>query len=503
MNTTMQPCLILILFAVTQVACTYTAHTDKPANKNAPPYAQVSTIATPNGASTPISTDHFFEQTMNAAPFLPQDQSTQQISCDLAQSNSNTHTTSQTANYSDYGWEQRIAHDWSFFDSSAEQGKILLIDITTQNNLPAYRYLANDNTHSERYEPWSSSKIFAFTGAIAKLRKDHISLDKHTDQNDMRVAQGRVGQYHIADLITSINSYEAFSKADGNSNAIATFFTNLATREYLSALFYNEWLKLSTPNIYFKGAYGPVAFEPDEYLWRSPNNANKVAITMNNIASQDPYYLSYRCQDCGLTGNKPMTTLAQAEWLKRLAMHSEDPATAHPFLTQSDVNTLFYGEGHSQAPEQFAGMTLGISTMLQQAIAKNISDTNIPMTPQLAKTILDKATNGQWRIFQKIGWGPSETRSTSETVVLAYVCLPYYVGKTMSKSAHNYTDNSTGKNADHNHSSTSTNGNETGRAFVIAAQIALPEAKDENVALAGLQMQTLLERSLAQYFNTF
>jgi hypothetical protein len=410
--------------------------------------------------------EQFFELTMNSAPFLPLDQSSTSISCSVAAQSGDTHTTSMQANYTQYDWESRVAHDWSFFQSTAQQGRILLIDIKQQDGQAAYRYLANNETHEQVYEPWSSSKIFAFTGAIAQLRYQY----RDTMGTQSNLAQGIIGEHHIADMITSINSYDPFSKADGNSNALATFFANLATRDYLSDLFYDQWLKLSAPNIYFRGAYGPTAFEPLSYTWNSPDLGISIPFEMNNIASDDTGYLPYRCENCGLTGNKPMTTLAQAEWLKRLAMHNEDPDTAHPYLKFADIETLFYGIGHSQQPEKFAGMTLGISTMLQQAIAKHLSNNNQTMTPQIAKTTLDKATKGQWRVFQKIGWGPSETRSTAENVVLAYVCLPHYQG---------------------------------GKSFVVAAQVAVPEAKDENVALAGEKMQALLDNSIAQYLSIY
>lgn len=408
---------------------------------------------------------NFYEFTMNAAPFLPKDQSTKNIACRLPEASYSTHTNSNDVNYADYGWEKRISHDWTFFTSPAQEGRILLIDIKQQNALMAYRYLANDNTQNHLYEPWSSSKIFAFTGAIAQLRKQHPSIASYP-----KLTHGLVGEHHIADMITSINSYEAFSKADGNSNAMASFFANLATRDYLTSLFYDEWLKLSTSHIYFRGAYGPSAFSPKTATWRSQEGDKELALTMNNEAAKDPGYLPYRCQNCGLTGNKPMSTLAQAEWLKRLAMHSLDAQTAHPYLVVDDVETLFYGSGHSQEPEKFAGMTLGISTMLQQAIAKTIDASNSDITPKHAKKVLDEASKGQWRVFQKIGWGPSETRSTTENVVLAYVCLPHYRG---------------------------------GRAFVVAAQVAVKDAKDENLAFAGLKMQALLDNAMKEYLHAF
>ncbi len=408
----------------------------------------------------------FYKKTMNAAPFLPQNQDSKHIACALPEASQNTHKTSLQANYSAYQWEQRIAHNWSFFDIPASNGRITLIDIKQYKGQPAYRYLANSHTQNELYEPWSSSKIFAYTGAMAQLRMQ--AKDVHSTA--VPLSHGLIGEHHIADMITSINSYEAFSKADGNSNDLASFFANIATRNYLSNLFYDEWLKLSTPHIYFRGAYGPTAFTPTQYTWHSADNSLSLPISMNNEAALDPGYLEYRCDDCALTGNKPMTTLAQAEWFKRLVTHSDDPATAHPAITQSDVDTLFYGTGHSQNPAQFAGMTMGISTMLHQAIAANIdaksANNSGAEIADNAKAVLDNATNGNWRVFQKIGWGPSETRSTAENVVLAYVCLPQYKG---------------------------------GKAFVVAAQVAVPNAKEENVALAGIKMQALLSDAMRQY----
>jgi hypothetical protein len=407
----------------------------------------------------------FYKNTMNVRPFLPSnlDTNIQPVLSSTTKANHALYQTSTQANYNAYGWEQRVSHDWSFFTIPSEEGKVLVIDIKQHNGEPAYRYLANANSHAEHYEPWSSSKIFAYSGAMAKLRM----LYPEKSRNEV----GKIGEHNIADMITSINSYEPFGLADGNSNALATFFANLATRDFLSALFYDKWLKLSTPNIFFRGAYGPVAFEPNAYRWLVAGSSQ--GLTMNNIAAQDKGYLPYRCDACKLTGNKPMTTLAQAEWLKRLAMHSLDSATAHPYLSQADVNTLFYGIGHSQNPTKMAGMTLGISTMLQHAIATELSNKMIPLanTPKTAKAILDQSTSGKWRVFQKIGWGPSETRSASENVVLAFVYLP------------------------------STRPETPARSFVIAAQVSVDQAKEENVALAGMKMQTLLNKTMQQYMH--
>jgi hypothetical protein len=53
-------------------------------------------------------------------------------------------------------------------------------------------------------------------------------------------------------------------------------------------------------------------------------------------------------------------------------------------------------------------------------------------------------------------------------VVLAHVCLPHFQG---------------------------------GREFTLAAQVAVPEANENKLSLAGKKMQALLQTSLSQYFN--
>ena len=75
------------------------------------------------------------------------------------------------------------------------------------------------------------------------------------------------GAHRISDLITSINTYEPSANADGNSNAIATYFANIAGRDFLTSLFHDRWLLLHNPLIRFRGAYGPTAFEPSAPTW--------------------------------------------------------------------------------------------------------------------------------------------------------------------------------------------------------------------------------------------
>lgn len=430
--------------------------------KMPPSESQEATAVTPSEQTT--HDQAFYDNVMNAAPILPQDLNDERTYClaDGATSNmvspAQAFSTAAQSKLSLPGWEARVASDWQYFSAPASKGKILVIDTKQQNTNVGYRYLANDNTQNSVYEPWSSSKIFAFTGAVAKVRSEAQNIG----------ANAKIGDTLVSDMITAINSYEINGSAPADSNALATLFANIATRDYLTDLFHQDWLKLDNASVYFRGAYGPSAYTPANYKWLSLANNQYISLKPVINAADDPGYLSYRCDTCGLTGNKAMTTLAQAEWLKRLAMHQQNPEYAHPHLQFEDIQVLFYGQGQSQAKQATGGMMMGISNMLQIALAQAISTDDQGIDTKRAKQILDTATQGKWRVFQKIGWGPSETRSTTENVVLAQVCLPHYQG---------------------------------GRSFTLAAQVALPGASEQNLSSAGQAMQQLLNQSMSELLN--
>ena len=395
----------------------------------------------------------FYQQVMLAAPVLPADltnmvMQNHYVANRIARAK---YKTASEVDYSKIHWQQRVAADWQYFDIPTAQGKLLIIDYQQQGDQLAYRYLAN-GTQDDLYEPWSSSKIQAFSGAIAKVRETNPELGAHAT----------IGTSNVADLITSINSYAPFGSADGNSNAIASYFINVAGREYLSNLFADNWLKLNDSRIMFKGAYAADIFTPSTSRWQS-TNSDAVAsdITYFTVNSHDPAYLGYRCTGCGLTGNKAMTTLAQAEWLKRLASHTREPLTQQPFIQAQDIDVLFNGTGHTDKTAVVGGMMQGISQMITQSLAQALA----PNDPRPAKQILDELTQGQWRVWQKIGWGPSETRSATETVMLAHVYLPFIQG---------------------------------GREFTLAAQNSVPGASEANLAATGLQMQANFTRAFTQ-----
>ena len=204
---------------------------------------------------------------------------------------------------------------------------------------------------------------------------------------------------------------------------------------------------------------------PSDEYWHNPaNNERDAKISRYKASSDDPGYLGYRCEGCGLTGNKAMTTLAQTEWLKRLVSHQREPSTQMPYLQASDVDVLLNGTGHTDEHAPVGGMMVGISHIVTNALANVIA----PNDSRSAKEVLDGATNGQWRVWQKIGWGPSETRSTTETVMLAHVCLGNYQG---------------------------------GREFTFSVQQSTSGADEANLPIVGKQMQQKLQHAFTKLLD--
>lgn len=408
-----------------------------------------------NTEKTPLTDQQYFEQVMLAPAILPKDlKNTGCLSLE-GESQQPGYKSATEVNYQQAGWQNRVAADWQYFLASEQPGKFLLIDYQVQAGQLAYRYLS-DGSHNELYEPWSSSKIQAFSGALSKVRQTHPELG----------ATLYAGDTALADLISSINSYEAFGKADGNSNAIASYFVNVAGREYLRGLFNDGWLKLQDERLLFNGAYGSEQFMPSDEYWHNPANNELDAKVVHYItSSDDPGYLGYRCDSCGLTGNKAMTTLAQAEWLKRLVSHQREPSTQMPYLQASDVDVLLNGTGHTYEQAQVGGMMVGISQIVTNALADVIA----PNDSRSAKEVLDSTTNGQWRVWQKIGWGPSETRSTTEAVMLAHVCLGNYQG---------------------------------GREFTFSVQQSTQGADEANLPTVGKQMQQKLQHAFTKLLDS-
>jgi len=412
-----------------------------------PPAAADAAVEEPSAAA------RYLDNVLNPAPLLPARLDELSIDCAIPVSEDTPdYRTAAEVDYASPGWEQRIASDWSYFPAPADDGWLTVIDFRQEPSGLAYRYLANDHSHDRLYEPWSSSKIMAFTAAVARLRANGIGADS------------RVGGVALADLITSINSYEPFGGADGNSNAIATFLLNLAGREYATALFHDEWLKLANKAVRFRGAYATEVFTPEDGEFVSADGTSRYTPEIFAAAADDPYYLTYRCEECGTDGNKAMTALSQTEWLKRLASHDRVPETRHPGLERGDVETVFFGKHHSEDEGRVGGMLAGISTLLPRVLAATLRNTSVDEVED-PKAVLDEVSDGRWRIYQKLGWGPSETRGMSELVVLAHVCLPQADG---------------------------------GREFTLLGRAAVPGAdvNEHGVGAAGIKLEAVIAQAL-------
>lgn len=398
-----------------------------------------------------LSDEEYLESIMSASPLLPDNISNKSISCPISNSEKlATHLASSLVDYTKGNWEERISKNWQFFSSPPEQGKILIIDFKRQLDELSYQYFSN-NTQYDLFEPWSASKVMAITAAMAKANLQADGLDI-------------VGRVPIADLITSIHSYTEFGGSKASSNSIAAYFANLSGREILTNYFHDGWLKLNNKEIRFRGSYGEAAYQPEPNLWFKKGEDNGVVLPGYQESTDDPFSQSYRCNECGLTGNKPMTTLAMAEWLKRLASHQRDSLTQFPNINEQDLLRLFYGVGHSQPKAKVGGMMLGISQLVTLALTEAMSGELVAKP----KEYLDKATSGEWRVWQKIGWGPSETRGAGEYVVLAHICLPIYQG---------------------------------GKEFTVSAQVAIPGATEGDEVAVGRKMQSLLKNSFKQYLS--
>ncbi len=392
----------------------------------------------------------YYQQIMGAPPLLPANAEARWPACAPAVAADNQQYLTVAETGTSKGWVEHSAHNWDYFAAAASAGKVMVIDYARKGDALAFRYLANEQTHADLYEPWSSSKIMAYSGALSLLSENFAQPDT------------LVGDLKLADLITSIHSYEVSGEADGNSNAYAYYLANLAGRDYLTALFHEGWMNIGQPQVKFRGAYGPAAYAPVDDFWRTPS---RHVVGQFPARKQDPGSLSYRCEQCGLTGNKPMTTLASAEFLKRLVTHKREPATQLPGLSDDAVMMLLYGPGHSANSANAGGMMAGASLMPHRAVAAALQALQPELEGLSPQQVLDQATNGNWRIFHKLGAGPSETRGTSEVVALAHICLPLADGT---------------------------------REFTVAAQASVDGNNYENVGHAGAKLEQLLNQSVQE-----
>ncbi|MEE2755463.1 MAG: hypothetical protein VYA30_02325 [Myxococcota bacterium] len=299
-----------------------------------------------------------------------------EFTCPTEHSSPHVHGTS-----TDQSHTYRPAADAPEVDSDALVGlvpddmNITVILVRRVNGEPHYRYLSN-GTHDVIIQPWSSTKFMAVANAGAALRKASDGALGLT---------ATVDSLPIGDLSTIVHNYD---EQRFTSNGLARWFLNIGTRTQLDHLIHEGWLQRSQDET-LGGNYG------------------------HPSAAVGTYFIGEagRIEMPGDDGNGPenqLSTYTIAEFLKRLVMHRENPRYAMPHLQWPDVQTLLYGSANSVLfeDEQPQGMESDPTVYLQNAI-----DT----------AAIERAAQGQWRIFSKLGFGYSRG---GEFVNAGYACLP-------------------------------------------------------------------------------
>ena len=327
-----------------------------------------------------------------------------------------TYKSAADANYGSAGWQSRVASDWSALNGLVPANtEALVIDIRRVGGVPHYLYLSNGKQNTV-YEPWSSSKFMAISGAMARAR---------TESGGKVGGNGTVSRYNLGDMTTAVHTYAAKGAAPGGgasgvegSNGMSNYFFQVAGADYLTSLMHDAWLRLPDDSN-FRGGYGGFSFDEGANVWTSADGNSTTR--MGRIKG-------------GITGDKPLSAMAEGEWLKRLTQFETDPTTRLPgfggTIAAEDTRALLYG--NLTRTGEVGGMLAGESVYLLQGLLPGVK-VGRPNAfggeeNRQAKEILDRVTGGKWRIFHKLGAGDSSSRGVSEIVMATYACLPGYDG---------------------------------------------------------------------------
>jgi hypothetical protein len=299
------------------------------------------------------------------------------------------------------GWEARATINPSALDGLVPASdRALVIDIRRVAGKPAYAYYgAHDKIH-ETYEPWSSAKFIAASSAMARARV----LSQSKVGGPARASAGAVG-----DLITAMESYSNAGGIPGASNEIAGYFLTVAGARPTNELFGARWLNLSGDTSGFR-------ISPDASRTRSSWGAVPYA-GGNTWTMPDGKSVTFT-RDTAMTADKPMSAMAEGEWLKRLSQHEIAPESSLPGIQRADVDTLFYGRPGAATQ---GGMLAGVSNYVANAI---VGTSTLNEADTVKALDIKNGGKSNWRIFDKVGWGDSTSRGRSEVVLVSYMCLP-------------------------------------------------------------------------------
>ncbi len=230
--------------------------------------------------------------------------------------------------------------------------------------------------HAEPIQPWSSTKWIAIVNAAARMRTlsgYRIGLD------------AAVSGIPLGDLATVVHQYD---ERRYSSNGLARWFLDIGGRSRANGLM-RSWLGRPARETY-GGNYGaPSAALPYSFS----NGAATLDVT----------------PDLGTGPANQLSTDALADALRRVVLHREVlPAERLPGLQWTDVQHLLYGAERSRwyGASTPGGMQADTAIYVQQA---------------LDLAALERRSLGQWRVFGKLGFGPSRG---GEFVHVSYGCLP-------------------------------------------------------------------------------
>lgn len=249
---------------------------------------------------------------------------------------------------------------------------VTVIEIRRVEGRPHYRYLSN-GSHEVAYQPWSSTKFLAAANAAARLRLASGGAVGLT---------ASVDGLPLGDLVSSMHTYDG---ATYSSNSLGRYFHDIGGRQRANDMIHGAWLGRPGEET-FGGNYGaPSPGLP--YTFVEEGGAD-VAIAPDGTSGP---------------ANR-LSTLTQAEALKRLVLHREEPGQALPDITWEDLRVLFYGAETSEIYGPFGGMSADKAIYLQAGHDMDY---------------LERRSHGRWRIFSKLGNG-----SEGQFVNVAYGCFP-------------------------------------------------------------------------------
>ena len=255
---------------------------------------------------------------------------------------------------------------------------------------------------SSAYETWSSSKIFAMANAAGTLRGREtttcvpagmLGIDSHTN--------GKASDtLLLGDLATIICSYDR--TAGYTSNSLSSYFHDLGWREKIHDLVQSNWL--GDLSVSLGGNYGEATPGDLGFRLTSNSNGDVSCDAIDKPLNSTPKY------------ENSLTALAAAEMTRRLVLHDAvDPSLRFPYLTSADARTILQGADYTAYanatlfPLQMGGMS---------------ADTSIFLQSHLDMNSVEEASQGNWRIYSKLGCGYSSDRKVGEIVTNVYACLP-------------------------------------------------------------------------------